>query len=67
MTNQSWYTIQARATGGVPTVEIRTLRRYRGKTTGRVDGVAASVASLILMAEYRIVMPENAMLMIHNP
>ncbi|WP_175656520.1 head maturation protease, ClpP-related [Burkholderia ambifaria] len=43
------------------------LRRHTGKVTGRVDGVAASAASLILMACDRIEMPSNARLMIHNP
>ncbi|MGU7780450.1 head maturation protease, ClpP-related [Burkholderia sp. PU8-34] len=43
------------------------LRRHAGKVTGRVDGVAASAASLILMACDTIEMPSNAMLMIHNP
>ncbi|OZI43182.1 hypothetical protein CAL21_20535 [Bordetella genomosp. 4] len=43
------------------------LTRYKGKITGRVEGIAASAASLILMAADRIVMPENAMIMIHNP
>ncbi|MBN3823862.1 Clp protease ClpP [Burkholderia sp. Ac-20384] len=43
------------------------LRRHTGKVTGRVDGVAASAASLILMACDTIEMPSNAMLMIHNP
>lgn len=43
------------------------LRRYQGKVTARVDGVAASAASLVVMAGDTVVMPENAMLMIHNP
>ena len=43
------------------------LRRYAGRVTARIDGVAASAASLVAMAGDRIVMPENAMLMIHNP
>lgn len=43
------------------------LRRYAGKVTARIDGVAASAASLVAMAGDQIVMPENAMLMIHNP
>lgn len=43
------------------------LRRYSGRVTARIDGVAASAASLVAMAGDRIVMPENAMLMIHNP
>ncbi|VWB45846.1 peptidase S14 [Burkholderia pseudomultivorans] len=44
-----------------------SLRRHAGKVTGRVDGVAASAASLVLMACDTIVMPSNTMLMIHNP
>ncbi|UJH74363.1 Clp protease ClpP [Burkholderia cenocepacia] len=43
------------------------VRRHSGKVTGRVDGVAASAASLILMACDTIEMPSNARLMIHNP
>ena len=43
------------------------LRRYAGKVTAHVDGVAASAASLIVMAGDQVVMPENTMLMIHNP
>lgn len=43
------------------------LRRYAGKVKGRVDGIAASAASLVLMACDEIEMPENAMLMIHHP
>jgi ATP-dependent protease ClpP protease subunit len=42
------------------------LRRYAGRVTTRVDGVAASAASLIVMAGDQVVMPENAMMMIHN-
>lgn len=44
-----------------------TLIRDRARITGRVEGLAASAASLILMAAGRIVMPENAYLMVHNP
>lgn len=42
------------------------LLRNRLPVTTRVDGVAASAASLIFMAGDERVMPENAMLMIHN-
>lgn len=34
---------------------------------GYVDGIAASMASAILMAADKIIMPENAMMMIHDP
>lgn len=42
------------------------LARHKLPVTTRVDGVAASAASLIFMAGGDRVMPENAMLMIHN-
>ena len=43
------------------------LRSIKPKVTVRIDGVAASAASIIAMAGDRIEMPENAMLFIHNP
>lgn len=42
------------------------LIRHDLPVTTRVDGVAASAASLIFMAGEDRVMPENAMIMIHN-
>ena len=42
------------------------LARHPGPVTVVVEGVAASAASLIAMAGNRIVMPENALLMIHE-
>lgn len=42
------------------------LRRHPLAVTTRVDGIAASAASLILMAGNTVLMPENAMIMIHN-
>ena len=42
------------------------LARHPGQKTVVVEGVAASAASLIAMAGDRIVMPENAFLMIHE-
>ena len=41
--------------------------RHDGKTVGHVDGVAASIASVILMACDEIVIPANAYVMIHRP
>ncbi len=43
------------------------LRSSKAKVVVRIDGVAASAASMIAMAGDRIEMPENAMLFIHNP
>jgi ATP-dependent Clp protease protease subunit len=42
------------------------LARHSAKKTIYVDGLAASAASLIAMAG-KLIMPRNAMLMIHNP
>lgn len=43
------------------------LIRHQGKRTVYIDGVAASIASVIAMCGDRIVMPSNSCLMIHNP
>ena len=42
------------------------LKRYEGGMTVYIDGLAASIASVIAMAGDRIIMPENALMMIHN-
>ena len=42
------------------------LRRHMARKTVRVDGLAASIASVIAMAGDEIVMAENAMMMIHE-
>ena len=42
------------------------LKRYPGEKTVHIDGIAASIASVIAMAGDRVIMPENAMMMIHN-
>jgi ATP-dependent Clp endopeptidase proteolytic subunit ClpP len=44
-----------------------SLRRHKGGLTVHVDGLAASMASVIAMAGEEVVMADNAMLMIHNP
>ncbi|EIT85915.1 Clp protease [Fictibacillus macauensis ZFHKF-1] len=43
------------------------LKRHQAKVNIHVDGLAASIASVIAMAGDTIFMPENAMMMIHNP
>jgi len=42
------------------------LARYQGKKTVVIDGVAASAGSMVAMAGDRVVMPDNALMMIHN-
>lgn len=43
------------------------LRDFRGTVTVKVDGIAASIASVIAMAGKRVVMPKTSGLFIHNP
>lgn len=42
------------------------LKRYDDEIIVHIDGLAASIASVIAMAGDKIIMPENAMMMIHN-
>lgn len=43
------------------------LREYEGKVTVRIDGIAASAASVIAMAGDQVLMSPTSLLMIHNP
>jgi ATP-dependent Clp protease protease subunit len=43
------------------------LKSHSAKITAYVDGVAASIASVIIMAADKIIIPKNGMIMIHNP
>ncbi|MHB1453929.1 MAG: head maturation protease, ClpP-related [Saccharofermentanales bacterium] len=43
------------------------LMDYRGKVTVKIDGIAASAASVIAMAGSEVLMSPVSMLMIHNP
>ena len=43
------------------------LMAYKGKVTVVIDGLAASAATIIAIAGDRIIMPSNALFMIHNP
>lgn len=40
---------------------------YKGPVTVKIDGIAASAASVIAMAGTRVLMAPTAMMMIHNP
>ena len=44
-----------------------TLKEHKANITVKIDGIAASAASVIAMAGDKIIMPENTMLMLHNP
>jgi ATP-dependent protease ClpP protease subunit len=43
------------------------LKRHDAAITIWIDGIAASIASMIAMAGDEVVMPENAMLVLHDP
>ena len=43
------------------------LAAYKGRVTVLIDGLAASAATIIAVAGDRIIMPSNALFMIHNP
>lgn len=43
------------------------IKRLSANVTAYIDGLAASIASVIPMAAAKIVMPKNALMMIHNP
>lgn len=42
------------------------LKRHKATVNVYIDGLAASIASVIAMGGDKIIMPENAMMMIHN-
>jgi len=44
-----------------------SLKNSKARITARVEGLAASMASVILMAADEVEIPENAYVMIHNP
>ena len=43
------------------------LKEYKGKVSVKIDGIAASAASVIAMAGDEVLMSPTSMLMIHNP
>lgn len=43
------------------------LKQHNAKVNCYIDGLAASIASVIAMSSDTIFMPENAMMMVHNP
>lgn len=43
------------------------LKAHQARVTVYIDGIAASIASVIAMAGDTIIMPDNALMMIHDP
>ena len=53
---------------GVSKINVHNiLKRYDAEITVYVEGLAASIASVIAMAGDKIIIPENAQMMIHKP
>ena len=46
---------------------VSKIKRYDAEITVYVEGLAASIASVIAMAGDKIIIPENAQMMIHKP
>lgn len=62
-------TIRVNSPGGIATdgfAIFNLLAQRKGPVTARIDGLAASAASYIVMAASRVEMPAAAMFMIHN-
>lgn len=51
--------------GGIAIYNI--LKRHPGKKTVHIDGIAASIASVIALAGDEVICPSNAQIMIHKP
>lgn len=63
-------TVRINSPGGIVTEGMAIfnyLRQHQAQVTVKIDALAASMASVIMLAGDRIVMPRNAMVMIHNP
>jgi len=70
LTNTSRITLRINSPGGSVFDGIaiyNALRRHAAHITVVVEGIAASIASVIVCAGDEVVMPENAMLMLHEP
>ena len=60
--------VRINSPGGSVTAGLAIFNALRARaTTVFIDGVAASIASLIAMAGQKIIAAENALVMIHNP
>lgn len=46
---------------------VSVMRRQAARVVARIDGMAASAASIIAVAAEETVMPRNALMMMHNP
>lgn len=67
--NASTLTVRINSGGGdlfAGLAMYSALKQFKGKVITYIDGLAASAASIIAMAGSEVIMPKNAILMIHN-
>lgn len=63
-------TVHINSPGGSVTDALaiyHTLRKHPGRVTAIVDGLAASAATIVMLAADEVVMAEHSLLMVHNP
>lgn len=63
-------TVHINSPGGSVTDALaiyHVLRRHPGRVTAIVDGLAASAATIVMLAADEVVMAEHSLLMVHNP
>jgi len=46
---------------------FNSIRRHKSKTISHIDGIAASIASVMALASDEVYIAENAIFMLHNP
>ena len=46
---------------------FNALRGYKGHTVARIDGIAASMATIVALGAKRVAMADNGWWMVHNP
>lgn len=46
---------------------FNALRTYKGHTVARIDGIAASMATIVALGAKRVAMADNGWWMVHNP
>ena len=68
--NSDEITVRIHSAGGLITEGLaiyNRLKESKAKITVHIDGLAASMASVVAMSGDKIVMPDNALMMIHKP
>lgn len=70
LTGNAAVTVHINSPGGSVTDALaiyHVLRKHPGPVTAIVDGLAASAATIVMLAADEVVMAEHSLLMVHNP